>query len=122
MIHNPLIQRYRFSLLRPKQIGIYSFIYVSIVALILLLNYTVFVTLKPLLFLKRDIPFDVYQFIFYQFALFPHRDYPIERKLFLACIKTDFTCDKEWRSCTISITSMMSFIAKMFLFGKLFGR
>jgi hypothetical protein len=70
MFQNPLIQRYRFSLLRPRQIGIYSFIYVAIVFLLLFLNYTAFTTLKPFLFSGRKLPFNAYQFIFYQFAIF----------------------------------------------------
>jgi hypothetical protein len=70
MLQNPLIQRYRFSLLRPRQVGVYGFIYVSIVFLILLLNYTAFTTLRAFLFSGNKLPFDMYQFVFYQFAFF----------------------------------------------------
>lgn len=68
MYHNPLIQRYRASLLRPRQIGMYAFMYGAIVIIILLLNYTVFTTFKPLIFPNGELPFDPYQAIFYQFA------------------------------------------------------
>ena len=67
MFNNPLLQRYRFSQLRPKQIGIYGFIYVAIVSIILLSNYTIFTTLKPLLFGQVELPFTLSQAVFYQF-------------------------------------------------------
>ncbi len=70
MLQNPLIQRYRFSLLRPKQVGVYSFIYLAIVIMILLLNYTAFTTFSLFLTLESSFPFNIYTFIFYQFALF----------------------------------------------------
>lgn len=67
IFQNPLIQRYRFSLLRPKQVGIYGFLYAAIVALIILLNYTVFTTFKPLIPALEKMPFNVYQVVYYQF-------------------------------------------------------
>lgn len=70
MLQNPLIQRYRSSLLRPRQIGIYSFIYGSIVFLILLLNYTVLTTFKPLIDSIEESSVNVYQIIYYQFSAF----------------------------------------------------
>jgi len=69
MFQNPLIQRYRFNLLRPRQIGIYSFLYGAIVFLILLLNYTVFTTFRPLISQIKESPLNVYQIIYYQFAV-----------------------------------------------------
>ncbi|MDD5491496.1 MAG: hypothetical protein PHV60_02285 [bacterium] len=41
MENNPLIQRYRYSLLRPKDIWIYSSIYIGIVSLILFISYLI---------------------------------------------------------------------------------
>jgi hypothetical protein len=40
MVNNPLIQRYRYSTLRPKQFWIYVTIYISIVLLIVFINYS----------------------------------------------------------------------------------
>ena len=39
MLNNPLIRRYRYSLMRPRQLWIYITIYVAIIALLLFLNY-----------------------------------------------------------------------------------
>ena len=38
MLNNPLIQRYRYSLLRPDQFSIYAVIYISVIGLIFLIN------------------------------------------------------------------------------------
>ncbi len=70
MLNNPLIHRYRFSLLRPKQIMIYGFIYLAIVVMILLLNYTLFTTFMLFASAQTAFPFDIYIFIFYQFLVF----------------------------------------------------
>ena len=67
MLHNPLLQRYRFSQLRPRQIGIYGFIYVAIVSMIVLMNYTVFTTLRSFIFGDFELPFTMWQAMFYQF-------------------------------------------------------
>ncbi len=40
MLNNPLIQRYRYSTLRPKQLWIFVTIYISVVLLIIFLNYS----------------------------------------------------------------------------------
>lgn len=40
MFNNPLIQRYRYSTLRPKQFRIYVTIYISIILLIVFINYS----------------------------------------------------------------------------------
>ena len=37
---NPLIQRYRYSVLRPKQLWIYATVYISIILLIIFINYS----------------------------------------------------------------------------------
>ena len=50
VMKNPLLQRYWYSQLRPRQIGIYTFLYVAIVAIIWLMNYTVFSTLRSFIF------------------------------------------------------------------------
>jgi hypothetical protein len=39
MFDNPLIERYRYSALRPRQLWIYVTIYISVILLIILLNY-----------------------------------------------------------------------------------
>ncbi len=67
MFKNPLLQRYRFSQLRPRQIGIYGFIYVAIVSMIVLMNYTVFTTLRAFIFGDFELPFTIWQAMFYQF-------------------------------------------------------
>jgi len=65
MLKNPLIQRYRYSLLRPSHVLVYMTIYISIVILLLFINYTfyryqdTFYTLKGL-----------YKGIYYQFLTF----------------------------------------------------
>ena len=40
MLNNPLIRRYRYSLLRPSHVLVYVTIYISIVVLLLFINYT----------------------------------------------------------------------------------
>ena len=42
MISNPLIQRYRYSTLRPKQLWVYVTIYFSIIFLLVSINYTLY--------------------------------------------------------------------------------
>ena len=42
MIKNPLIQRYRYSLLRPSHVLVYMTIYISVVLLLLFINYTLY--------------------------------------------------------------------------------
>lgn len=42
MFNNPLVQRYRYSLMRPRQFWVYVIIYIAIVALLLFLNYTIY--------------------------------------------------------------------------------
>jgi hypothetical protein len=42
IFNNPLIQRYRYSLMRPRQLWIYITVYVGVVALILFINYTAY--------------------------------------------------------------------------------
>ena len=65
MLNNPLIQRYHYSLLRPSHFLIYVTIYISVVVLLLFINYTIykyqdtFVTQKEL-----------YKGIYYQFLAF----------------------------------------------------
>ena len=40
MVSNPLIQRYRYSALRPKQFWVYVTIYISIILLLVSINYS----------------------------------------------------------------------------------
>ncbi len=42
IFNNPLIRRYRFSLTRPRQLWIYLIVYISVVALIIYLNYAAY--------------------------------------------------------------------------------
>ncbi len=43
MLKNPLIQRYRYSLLRPSHVLVYLTIYISVVLLLLFINYTLYI-------------------------------------------------------------------------------
>lgn len=42
MLKNPLIQRYRYSILRPSHLLVYVTIYISVVVLLLFINYTLY--------------------------------------------------------------------------------
>lgn len=42
MFNNPLIERYRYSTLRPKQLWVYAAIYVSIASLMMLITYSAY--------------------------------------------------------------------------------
>ncbi len=42
ILNNPLIRRYRYSLMRPRQLWIYITIYIAIISLILFINYTAY--------------------------------------------------------------------------------
>jgi len=42
ILNNPLIRRYRYSLMRPRQLWIYITIYIAVIALILFINYTAY--------------------------------------------------------------------------------
>lgn len=42
MFNNPLIERYRYSVMRPRQLWIYMGIYITIIALILFINYSIY--------------------------------------------------------------------------------
>lgn len=64
-MENPIIQRYRYSTLRPKQLWIYVTIYITITLLMILLNYSAY---KYQDFF-RDIT-DFYRSLFYQFLTF----------------------------------------------------
>ena len=65
MVSNPLIQRYRYSTLRPKQFWIYVTIYISISLLIVLINYSGY---KYQTFFKDITEF--YKSLYYQFLTF----------------------------------------------------
>ncbi len=70
MFRNPLLQYYRFSQLRPRQIGLYGVVYATLAALILGLNYTAFTLLRPWIKNLPELPFNVYLIVFAQFAGF----------------------------------------------------
>lgn len=42
MFNNPLIRRYRFSLMRPAQFWVYTAIYITVVVSMLLINYSIY--------------------------------------------------------------------------------
>jgi len=42
ILNNPLIRRYRYSLMRPRQLWIYITIYIAVIALIIFVNYTAY--------------------------------------------------------------------------------
>jgi len=42
ILNNPLIRRYRYSLMRPRQLWIYITIYIAVIALIVFINYTAY--------------------------------------------------------------------------------
>lgn len=65
MVNNPLIQRYRYSTLRPKQFWIYVTIYISIILLTVSINYSVY---KYQTFFKDITAF--YKSLYYQFLTF----------------------------------------------------
>lgn len=65
MVNNPLIQRYRYSTLRPKQFWIYVTIYISIILLIVFINYSSY---KYQTFFKDITEF--YESLYYQFLTF----------------------------------------------------
>lgn len=62
--NNPLIRRYRYSLLRPRQFWISVTIYISIIALILFINYTAYQYRE----LFRTQPFFL-KGVYYQFVI-----------------------------------------------------
>jgi hypothetical protein len=65
MFSNPLIQRYRYSTLRPRQFWIYVTIYISIILLIVSINYSGY---KYQTFFE-DIT-ELYKSLYYQFLTF----------------------------------------------------
>ena len=65
MANNPLIQRYRYSILRPKQFWVYVSIYISIILLIVFINYTGY---KYQTFFESITAF--YESLYYQFLTF----------------------------------------------------
>jgi len=65
MVNNPLIQRYRYSTLRPKQFWIYVTIYISIILLMVFINYSSY---KYQTFFKDITKF--YESLYYQFLTF----------------------------------------------------
>lgn len=67
LLQNPLLQRYRFSLLRPRQVAIFGGLYGAVVFILLLLNYTIFSTFRPLLPFLDELPFNMWQIIYFQF-------------------------------------------------------
>jgi hypothetical protein len=65
ILNNPLIRRYRFSLMRPRQLWVYITIYVSLVGLLLFLNYAAYK--KPGILY---VPVDFFENVCYQLLIF----------------------------------------------------
>lgn len=65
MFNNPLIERYRFSLMRPRQFWVYVTIYITVVLLLLLINASIYKYQH--VFQSRDV---LYKSIYYQFLAF----------------------------------------------------
>ncbi len=65
MLNNPLIQRYRYSLLRPSHLLVYVTIYISVVVLLLFINYTIYKYQDTFC-----TPEDLCKGIYYQFLAF----------------------------------------------------
>lgn len=65
VLNNPLIERYRYSVMRPSQLWIYVAIYVIVLALILFINYSIYRYQQ--VFPGQT---DAYRSVFYQFMLF----------------------------------------------------
>jgi hypothetical protein len=65
MLSNPLIQRYRYSVLRPSHFFVYMTIYISVVILLLFINYTIYKYQDTFCTLQ-----DLCKAIYYQFLAF----------------------------------------------------
>ena len=65
MLNNPIIQRYRYSLLRPSHFLVYVAIYISVVVLLLFFNYTLYKYQETF-----RTPEDLCKGIYYQFLAF----------------------------------------------------
>ncbi|MFC1675628.1 hypothetical protein ACFL3G_01035 [Planctomycetota bacterium] len=65
MLSNPLIQRYRYSILRPKQFWVYTTIYISTTLLLVFISYSGY---KRQTFFEDIVEF--YQSLYYQFLTF----------------------------------------------------
>jgi len=65
ILDNPLIQRYRYSSLRPLQFWIYTIIYITIIILILFINYTSYRYRSHF-----GDPADFFESIYFQFLIF----------------------------------------------------
>ena len=65
MFNNPLIKRYSFSTLRPKQVLMFGLMYVTVVCLILFINYSIFQYQDMF-----DTIGEFWQSLYYQFLVF----------------------------------------------------
>ena len=65
MLNNPLIQRYRYSVLRPSHLFIYVTIYISVVILLLFINYSIYGYQETFYVIQ-----DLYKGLYYQFLAF----------------------------------------------------
>jgi hypothetical protein len=65
ILDNPLIQRYRYSSLRPLQFWIYTIIYITIIVLILFINYTSYQYRSYF-----GGPADFFENVYFQFLIF----------------------------------------------------
>jgi hypothetical protein len=78
MLDNPLIQRYRYAVMRPRQFWVYAAVYIAIVALLLFINYTVYEYQS----LFQSSP-DFFKSMYYQFLAF---------QIFVLCIWGTHNC------------------------------
>ncbi len=65
ILNNPLIRRYRYSLMRPRQLWVYVTIYVTLVGLLLFLNYAAYKHPGTL-----HVPVDFFESVSYQLLIF----------------------------------------------------
>jgi hypothetical protein len=64
ILNNPLIRRYRHSLMRPRQLWVYITIYVTVIGLLLLLNYAAYKQPDML-----RVPVDFFESVCYQLLI-----------------------------------------------------
>lgn len=69
ILNNPLIQRYRYSSLRPSQLWIYVTIYISVIGLLLFINYSFHTIVGDSIINKKFYNNVYYQFLFLQVVI-----------------------------------------------------
>ncbi|NQT04107.1 MAG: hypothetical protein HQ580_18920, partial [Planctomycetes bacterium] len=69
ILNNPLIRRYRYSLMRPRQFWIYITIYIAVITLLLFINYTAYQYREWFGNQERFLRGICYQFLILQIAI-----------------------------------------------------